>query len=94
MSGISDFSAAGMRFAPPDRELPARPVILQQAEGCHLVIFKTGHRRYPGQLFDHGRPQQDIGACEYDDPAVGAASLLQVRADQMAQARGDINKRR
>ncbi|MEN8174213.1 MAG: hypothetical protein ABFS23_00505 [Pseudomonadota bacterium] len=83
-----------IRLAPSDRELSACPVIYWQADGCNFVIFKTGDRKYRCQFFYRGYQQFGTGVHEYDDLTECIVSLLQAQADQVAQERGDIEKKR
>ncbi len=78
-----------IRLSPSDRHLTPCHTFYWIANGCHVVIFKTGERAYRCQFFYEPYAQMGTGTVEYDDIAECAVSLLQAQADHEAEERGD-----
>lgn len=86
---------AEIRLSPSDRELMSCPVVVWHDEqGCNLVVFKTGDRRYRCQFFYRGYQQYGTGVKEYDDLSECVVSLLQAQADHVAEEHGEIESKR
>lgn len=84
---------AEIRLSASDRELTSCPVIMWQADSCNFVVFKTGDRRYRCQFFYKPYKQFGTGVREYGDLSECTVALLQGQADQVAEERGDLDKK-
>ena len=85
---------ADIRLNASDRELTRCPVIMWLADYCNFVVFETGDRRYRCQFFYKPFKQFGTGVREYNDLSECTVALLQARADQVAEERGDFEVKR